>query len=57
MWPVGHCRSAAEALRWMAEEEKNLQQGITPVNMLASVLVLTHHPSYSQKLLTLWNCP
>lgn len=53
MCPVGHCRSAAEAQSWMAgEEEENLQQKITHVNMFTSVLVLTCHPSYSQKLLT-----
>lgn len=58
MWPVGHCKSAAEAQRWMAgEEEENMQQRIPRVNMLTSVLVLTHHPLYSQKLLTLVELP
>lgn len=54
---MGDCRSAAEAQRWAAgEEEENVQQGITCVNMLTSVLrfvlVLTHHPSCALKLLT-----
>ena len=62
MWHVGDCRSAAEAQRWMAgEEEENMQQGITCVNMLISVLrfvlVLTYHPSCALKLLTPMEAP
>lgn len=58
MWHVGDSRSAAEAQRWMVgeEEEKNMQQEITCVNMLTGVLrfvlVLTHYPSCALKLLT-----
>lgn len=33
-------------------EEKNLQQGTAHVNMLTSVLVLTHYPLYSPELLS-----